>query len=281
VSKADLHVHTTASDGRYSPTEIIRKAAEAGLTVIAISDHDTVDGIPEAISAAKQFPQLRVIPALEISTDVPNGEVHVLGYFIDYTNKNFGDSLMRMRNSRVERAYKMTEKLRALGCKIEWERVREIAGSSTLGKPHIAQALLEKGYIKSFKEAFEKYIGHNGPAYVKREKLTPAEAVQLILKANGLPVLAHPLAIPDTESTIKELATSGMMGIEVYYADYSLEQINSLFKLANTYNLIPTGGSDYHGIDDANETMLGNINVPMQSIEKLFTLAEQRGFRSN
>jgi hypothetical protein len=175
----------------------------------------------------------------------------------------------------------MTEKLRTLGCKIEWERVKEIAGSSTLGRPHIAQALLEKGYIKSFKEAFDKYIGHNGPAYVEREKMTPAEAVQLVLKANGLPVLAHPLTIPNAKSTIEELKTSGIVGIEVYYADYSLEQINSLLKLANTHNLIPTGGSDYHGIDDTYETMLGDINIPMQFVEKLFTLVGQRNLRSN
>lgn len=281
MSGADLHVHTTASDGRYSPTEIIRKAAEIGLSVIAISDHDTVDGIPEAIAAAREFPLLRVIPALEISTDVSNGEVHVLGYFIDYNNQDFGDDLARMRNSRVERAYKMTEKLKTLGCKIEWERVREIAGSATLGRPHIAQALLEKGYIKSFKEAFDKYIGHNGPAYVEREKLTPAEAVQLILKTKGLPVLAHPFTVPDFETTVKELKNAGMVGIEVYYANYSPEQTNSLLKLADVYNLIPTGGSDYHGIDDTHETMLGGIAIPMQFVEKLFAVAKQRNIRYN
>lgn len=281
MPKADLHIHSTASDGRYSPAEIIRKAAEVGLTVIAISDHDTVDGIPDALSAAREFPQLRVVPAVEISTDIPNGEAHVLGYFIDYTNQNFKASLEQMRNSRLERAHKMVEKLRVMGFGIEWRRVREIAGNSTLGRPHIARALLEKGYIESFKEAFSKYIGHGGPAYVEREKLTPAEAVQLVLKANGLPVLAHPLTVPDPESTVRELKAFGMVGIEVYYADYPFEKVSSLLDLANKYNLIPTGGSDYHGIDDITETMIGDINVPICFVEELFAMAKQSGLQNS
>jgi predicted metal-dependent phosphoesterase TrpH len=281
VPKADLHIHSTASDGRYSPAEIIRKAAEVGLTIIAISDHDTVDGIPDALSAAREFPQLRVVPAVEISTDIPNGEAHVLGYFIDYTNQNFKASLEQMRNSRLERAHKMVEKLRVMGFGIEWRRVREIAGNSTLGRPHIAQALLEKGYTESFKEAFSKYIGHGGPAYVEREKLTPAEAVQLVLKANGLPVLAHPLTVPDPESTVRELKAFGMVGIEVYYADYPFEKVSSLLNLANKYTLIPTGGSDYHGIDDITETMIGDINVPMRFVEELFAMAKQSGLQNS
>ena len=281
MPKADLHVHSTASDGRYSPAEIIRKAAEVGLTIIAISDHDTVNGIPDALSAAREFPQLRVIPAVEISTDIPNGEAHVLGYFIDYTNQDFKASLEQMRNSRLERAHKMVEKLRVMGFGIEWRRVREIAGNSTLGRPHIAQALLEKGYIESFKEAFSKYIGHGGPAYVEREKLTPAEAVQLVLKANGLPVLAHPLTVPDPEPTVKELKAFGMVGIEVYYADYPFEKVSSLLNLANKYNLIPTGGSDYHGIDDITETMIGDINVPIRFVEELFAMAKQSGLQNS
>ncbi|MCX6003194.1 MAG: PHP domain-containing protein [Chloroflexi bacterium] len=281
MSKADLHVHSTASDGHCSPAEIIRKAVEVGLTIIAISDHDTVEGIPDALSAAREFPQLRVIPAVEISTDIPNGEAHVLGYFIDYTNQNLKASLEQMRNSRLERAHKMVEKLRVMGFDIEWRRVREIAGSSTLGRPHIAQALLEKGYIESLKEAFSKYIGHGGPAYVEREKLTPVEAVQLVLKANGLPVLAHPLTVPDPESTVKELKAFGMVGIEVYYADYPFEKVSSLLNLANKYNLIPTGGSDYHGIDDVTETMIGDINVPIRFVEELFAMAKQSGLQNS
>ena len=192
MSKVDLHIHSTASDGRLNPADIVRQAAERELSVIAIADHDTVDGIAPAIEAAKAFPKLKVIPAIELSTDVPQGEVHVLGYFIDYADREFHVILERMRHSRLYRARGMIAKLKNLGIHIDWERVQEIAGEGSIGRPHIAQAMLEKGYITSFKEAFDKYISRDGPAYVEREKMTPVEAVELLLQVNGLPVLAHP-----------------------------------------------------------------------------------------
>lgn len=275
--KADLHVHSSASDGRYSPAEIVQKAVDSGLKVIALTDHDTVDGIKPALSAARAFPDLMVIPGVEISTDITKGEVHVLGYFIEYTNQSFRTSLEKMRNSRLERARKMVEKLIELGCKIEWERVREIAGEGSIGRPHIAQALLEKGYIGDFKEAFSKYIGHDCPAYVKREKLTPVQAVQLILSVNGLPVLAHPLTIAEPEAVVRELKVNGLVGIETYYGDYSVNEIDSLLSLARKYNLIPAGGTDYHGVDDKSELMLGGVAVPEQYVRELINLAKQRG----
>jgi 3',5'-nucleoside bisphosphate phosphatase len=280
VFKADLHIHSSASDGRYSPAEIVRKAVASGLTVMALTDHDTVDGIAPALAAAREFPQLTVIPGVEISTDISNGEVHVLGYFIEYTKQSLKASLEKMRNSRLERARKMVEKLRSLGCEIEWERVKEIAGKATLGRPHIAQALLEKGYIKDFKEAFSKYIGHGCSAYVEREKLTPAEAVQLVLTANGLPVLAHPFEAGAVEEIVKELKTVGLVGIETYYAGYSPEKVRSLLGMADKYNLIPTGGTDYHGIDDTIEIMLGKVDVPERFVKELFNVAEKRGLKT-
>jgi len=279
VSEVDLHIHSNASDGRFSPEEVVRKSAELGLTVIALADHDTVDGIVPALEAAKTFPQLRVIPCVEISTDVPTGEVHVLGYFIDYTDRELCDTLRRMRNSRIDRARGMVDKLRNLGVHIDWSRVTEIAGSSSIGRPHIAQAMLEKGYITSIKEAFTRYIGWGGPAYVKREKLSPAEAVQLILRADGLPVLAHPLTINDPETMVTELKASGLVGIEVYYHDSTAEEINRLTSLANKYNLITTGGSDYHGLDDFTETMIGGADVPLESVEQLIARAKQQTSR--
>ena len=169
MSKVDLHMHSTASDGRLSPEGIVHKSAERGLIIIALTDHDSVDGIAPALVAAKAFPWLRVIPGVEISTDVPHGEVHVLGYFIDYTDPEFAVRLERMRHSRWGRAQGMIAKLRNLGIHIEWQRVQEIVGSGSIGRPHIAQAMLEKGYIDSIKEAFTKYIGRDGPAYVERE----------------------------------------------------------------------------------------------------------------
>jgi len=279
LPKVDLHIHSTASDGRLSPQEIVYRAVELGITIIAIADHDTVDGIAPALAAAKVFPELKVIPAIEISTDVPGDEVHVLGYFIDYTNPHFISRLESMRRSRIERAQKMVAKLKGLGVNIEWERVQHFAGGSTIGRPHIAQAMLEKSYIGSISEAFAKYIGRNGPAYVEREKMTPAEAVKLLLDVNGLPVLAHPLTIRETEAMIMEMRAAGMVGIEVYYKDYGEEQRNSLRQLAQKHHLIATGGSDYHGLED-NEIMIGDAGVPLVAAEQLLALAEHRALKS-
>jgi hypothetical protein len=255
-------------------------AVAKGLTTIALADHDTVDGVAPALEAAREFPELTVIPAVELSTDTASGEVHVLGYFIDYTNREFKASLERMRNSRIDRAEKMVAKLKELGCNIEWQRIQEIAGSGALGRAHVAQALLEKGYISSFKEAFTKYIGHDCPAYVGREKLVPAAAVQLVLKANGLPVLAHPYTSLNPETMLKELKAVGLVGVEVYYAGYLPAEVNSLLNIAQKYDLIPTGGTDYHGIDVSSDIILGGTEVPKSCVERLTALAEQRSLKT-
>jgi len=276
VSQVDLHIHSTASDGKLTPAEIIKEAAGRGLTYIALTDHDTVDGVAPAQAAAQAFPQLKVIPGVEISTDIPQGEVHVLGYFIDYTDPEFKSTLDRFRNSRLRRAQGMVAKLDNLGVHIDWERVQEIAVASSIGRPHIAQAMLEKGYISSFKQAFTEYLSRDGPAYVEREKMTPAEAVELIVRARGLAVLAHPLTAGDPEVLTTELKAAGLVGIEAHYDGYSAEEINRLVGLARRHNLIATGGSDYHGLDPANETAIGGANVPIESAEQLIARAKQR-----
>ena len=279
MSKVDLHIHSTASDGRLSPVDIIHQAVEKGLSVIAITDHDSVDGIASAVVTAKAFSKLRVIPGIELSTDVPQGEIHVLGYFIDYTDHEFQVILEGLRNSRFKRAQGMVAKLKNLGVHIDWERVQEIAGTGSIGRPHIAQAMLGKGYISSMKEAFDKYISRNGPAYVERDKMTPIEAVELILKFNGLPVLAHPFTASNPETMIIELKAAGLTGIETYYNDYTTAEINELISFADRYGLIPTGGSDYHGLETANETMIGGVDVPMESAERLIALVKQRALK--
>jgi len=171
----------------------------------------------------------------------------------------------------------MVAKLNDLGLQIHWQRVQEIAASGALGRPHIAQAMLEKGYVGSIKEAFDKYIGHGGPAYVEREKMTPLAAVELILHTRGLPILAHPLTIPDPETLLIDLKSAGLVGIEAYYNGYTSEKIDNLVSLAYKYGMITTGGSDYHGLDDSAETILGGVDVPAESVEQLMALAEQRG----
>lgn len=279
MSKVDLHIHSTVSDGKFSPEEIVSKAAALGLTIIALADHDSVDGIAPALEAAKAFPPLRIIPCVEISTDMPSGEAHVLGYFIDYTSDELNASLEKFRSSRQRRAQGMIAKLHNLGIRVDWQRVQEIAGDGSIGRPHIAQAMLEKGYITSIKDAFTGYIEHGGPAYVEREKMTPAEAVALIVRSNGLPVLAHPFTVNDPQAMVIELKTAGLVGIEAYYNGYTADEIKSLVSLADRHGLIATGGSDYHGLGDSDETMLGGVDVPVESAERLTALAEQRTLR--
>lgn len=274
MSEVDLHVHSTASDGKFSPVEIVHKAVKHGLTVIALADHDTVGGVTPAINAAKVFTQLLVIPCVEISVDAPGDEVHFLGYFVDYTNSEFIAKLDNMRHSRRERAQKMISKLSRLGINIDWQRVQEIADGGAIGRPHLAQAMLEKGYITSLKEAFIKYISRGGSAYVEREKMTAVEAVELILMASGLPVLAHPFTVGNPETLVAKLKNVGLVGIEAYYNGYTADSINQLLNLADKYELVSTGGSDYHGLDDSVETMIGGTETPMESAERLITLAK-------
>ena len=273
--KADLHLHTTASDGRLEPKDIVSLAVKVGLDVIAITDHDIIDGVTPALAAAEAFPSLMVIPGVEINTDVPRGEVHVLGYFIDYTDRKLAAALQGLRDSRRERGQRMIAKLSKLGMNIEWQRVLELAQGGSIGRPHVAQALFEKGYVSTEKEAFDKYIGHDGPAYVERYKLLPVEAVKLITDAQGLPVLAHPADIGDLNELVPKLKAVGLIGIEVYYRDYSSDVIAGLLKIAKHHDLIPTGGTDYHAFGDGSEVMIGGALTPAQSVEKLLALADK------
>jgi hypothetical protein len=275
--KTDIHLHSSASDGYFSPAELVSLAANRGLEVISITDHDTVDGIAPALAAAANFPQLEVIPGVELSTDIPHNEVHILGYFIDYQDTKFRERLKELRRSREIRAEKMVAKLANLGIEIDWQRVQQLAKGGSFGRPHLAQAMLEKGYIYSIKEAFLKYIGRDGPAYVEREKLTPLEAVTMIVKVNGLPVLAHPREIGDLETLILQLQKAGLVGIEVYYDDYSDQTIKYLASIARKYNLIACGGSDYHGLPgNDRETPIGGTNLPEESLRQLQALHQKR-----
>ena len=276
MSQVDLHIHSSASDGRLSPEEVVRESARLGLKFIALTDHDTVAGIAPALSAARAFPELTVIPGVELSTDEPQGEVHVLGYFIDYTDGELVARLDRMRGSRRERAQAMIDRLGDLGVSIEWARVQEIAGAGSIGRPHLAQAMLEKGYIGSLKEAFTDYLGRGGPAYVERRKLTPTAAVELVVQVNGLPVLAHPLTAHDPEAVVIRLKAAGLVGIEACYKGYSADEVGRLLSLADKYDLVVTGGSDYHGLDNETEVIIGGADVPLSAAEQLIALARWR-----
>lgn len=277
MGRFDLHVHTTASDGRYTAAQIVARAHELGLSVIAITDHDSVDGVKPALEAGAKLTGITVIPGVEINTDVPDGEAHILGYFVDYEAPILTDTLFRLRNTRITRAQEMIVKLGSLGLPLEWKRVQEIAGAGSVGRPHIAQAMLEKGYITSLKEAFNRYISRGGPAYVERTKITPEEAVELVLQSKGLPVLGHPFTIKDTAPMISKLQKVGLVGLEVYYNGYTPEQIQQLLSWAQHYGLLATGGSDYHGLDETAEIVMGGTDIPAAAIERFLSLAKERG----
>jgi predicted metal-dependent phosphoesterase TrpH len=261
----DLHIHTTASDGQYAPSEVVRLARALGLAAIAITDHDTTDGIEEALTAADGT-TLQVIPGVEISTDIPRSEVHILGYYVAYGERSFQATLALFRESRLNRAQRMLAKLARIGLPLDWRRVRQIAGSATVGRPHIARAMLEKGYVGSIDEAFDRYINRNGPAYVERMKVSPREAVQLILEAGGIPVLAHPIY---ESHLVPELARHGLAGVEAYYMGYTPDETRFLVDLATKHGLLVTGGSDFHGEEVQPEHLLGGVMVPQTAVSSL------------
>jgi hypothetical protein len=267
--KADLHLHTTASDGRISPEEMVRLAAQDGVEVIAITDHDTVDGIEAALAAARSFPSLTVIPGVEINTDVPHGEVHMLGFFIDYTQPSLQQRLETLRQSRRVRARRMLDKLSELGMPLEWQRIEELAAGGVIGRPHIALALLERGYVSTIRQAFDLYIGRERPAYVEREKIKPVEAVEIVVAAGGLPALAHPADIENLEGFLDQLQAAGLVALEAYYNNYSQEVTQQLVALAHKRGLIPCGGSDFHGLDSQSETPVGGVPLPRKYVEQL------------
>jgi predicted metal-dependent phosphoesterase TrpH len=277
--KADLHLHTTASDGRFSPADIVKMAIRDEVEIIAITDHDTVNGIQSALNAARSYPSLMVIPGVEINTDVPHGEVHILGFFIDYTQSWFQQRLEILRQSRLVRARRMLEKLSGLGMPLEWQHIEKLAAGGTVGRPHVALALTEKGYVSTVREAFDRYIGREGPAYVEREKIKPTEAVEIVVKAGGIPALAHPASIENLDQFLDQLQAVGLKALEAYYNNYSPEVIQRLVTLANKRGLIPCGGSDFHGLDSQSETPIGGISIPRKHIEKLLASSNKTTLR--
>jgi hypothetical protein len=261
----DLHVHTSASDGKFSPSEIVQEALRAGMSAIAITDHDTLGGIAEALAAARGS-SLEVIPGVEISTDAPSSEVHILGYFVDQDDPTLIRWLHDFQDSRVDRARRILARLSRMGLPLSLGRVEEMANGGSLGRPHIAGAMVERGYVSTIHEAFDRYIGPNRPAYVPRRKVTPVEAIQLVRGARGVPVLAHPRLV---RQLVPGLAAHGLKGIEAYYAGYRTEDTGELLDLALKHGLIATGGSDFHGEEVKPDSRLGGVAVPSQALADL------------
>jgi hypothetical protein len=277
-SRADFHCHSTASDGILSPSELVKLAYEQGVRVMALTDHDSTEGVAEARRAGERYPDFTLVPGVEMGTDIAGGEVHVLGHFLDPDDPELAETLRRSRESRVGRGRGMVERLRELGLDVTWEQVQRFAGDGAVGRPHVAQALLEKGYVSTVTEAFDKYIGRNGPAYVERQKLTPAEAVATIVRLGGVPCLAHPAELDDLDDLLVELKSAGLAAMEVYYKAYDPPTVERLREAAERSSLIPLGGSDYHGLYGEDEPFPGQMHtsLPEESIEAVLRLGRER-----
>ncbi len=274
----DLHLHTTYSDGRLKPAQLVRLCADRGLEVIAVSDHDSTEGLDEVFETASELPGLTVIPAIELSTDIPGAEVHMLGYFVDRHDPELQSALTRFRDGREHRAQRMVERLAELGLEVSWERVRELSGGGAIGRPHIAQAMVEAGHVRYPKDAFDRYLGRNGPAYAERAKLTPREAIAMLLANGAVPVMAHPTysasksdrdEVTQLREILTELKEAGLAGMEVHYGDYTPDQVEYLAALARELDLIACGGSDYHASGNPGEPEPGSVGPPPEAVEAL------------
>ena len=273
VYRADLHTHTTYSDGALSPHDLVKKAHEVGLNAVAVSDHDNVGAIDEAIEWGKQY-DVEVIPGLELSATFGEKDIHLLAYFFDHTNQNLLDYLTFFRQERLKRAERIVEKLNKINIPLTLEAVLYQAGIGSVGRPHIANALLEEGFVETYHEVFAKYIGTGGPAYEKKYQVSPQEAVKLISSARGLSFLAHPGKYT-TETELLELIKAGIDGIEVVHPSHNEARQDYYRGVVNQYFLLESGGSDFHGGKKNDDTVFGSFTVPLQVVEtmrsRLFT----------
>ncbi|OPY58212.1 MAG: error-prone DNA polymerase [Pelotomaculum sp. PtaU1.Bin035] len=263
----DMHVHTTASDGVDNPEDVVARAKALGLDALAITDHDTLEGVEPAMAAAIIY-KIEVIPGIELSTEHGGKEIHVLGYLMDLNCPEFLDKISFFRNCRVDRIGKMVIKLQELGIPVDIEKVMVISGAGSVGRPHLAAALVEAGVAATIAEAFDKYLGAGCPAYVPRFKVDPVEAVQLIRNAGGFPVMAHP-GLSNSSSLIPDLAQEGLLGLEAYHPAHSRELSSYYCRLAEEYGLIITGGSDYHGPGHKEGISLGAQTVPYTVVQNM------------
>lgn len=275
MSRLDLHLHTTHSDGSCTPTEVIGLAHQAGVTALAITDHDITSGIPEAIAAGEQY-GIEIIPGVEISSLMGSSELHILGYFLDWQDDDLNQRFKSLRDSRHHRNPQIIDRLQSLGIQITYDEVRALAGSDSVGRPHIARALMNKGVVTSAKEAFDRFLGDGKAAYVPRELPSPAEAIRWIKEARGLAVLAHPTWVKVTDQPLAELVrrlkADGLDGVEVYYSTHAARQTREYLSLAQQLGLLVTGGSDFHGLTKPDIEVgigKGSLHIPTTLLPKM------------
>jgi predicted metal-dependent phosphoesterase TrpH len=274
----DLHTHSTASDGSLPPEDLVGYAKQKGAAAIALTDHDTVEGLDKALAAGIER-KLEVVPGLEISAQYPEGSMHILGYYIDHQNSFLIKELHRLQEARRERNPKIIKKLQALGLAISLEQVQALA-QGQMGRPHMAKVLLKIGAVSSIEEAFQKYLTKGASAYVEKFRFSPREAISMILRAGGIPILAHPFSLNchslrDLKILVKKLKEKGLKGIEALYSEHTPEQTRDYLGLAGELKMIFTGGSDFHGDTNKKIDLLigkGNLKIPYQIVEALKAL---------
>lgn len=276
MAKGDFHLHSTASDGVHTPTWVMQTAAARGVRVLALTDHDSTEGLAEARAAAS-VAGLRLIPGLELSTDLGPADVHLLGFGVDVHAKPLQDFLAWQREGRLGRTRRIVEILRENGMAIEEKRVLEIAGDATVGRPHVARALVEAGCVQSVQEAFDLWLGNGKPADVNREKLAPAEAMRVVHENGGVVFVAHPIYIAeDYREPLRQLAGWGADGIETFYKHYNPAQIAAHAALARELGLATSGGSDYHGLGNPDDREIGDIPFPDDEVDAFVAFIEDR-----
>lgn len=271
MKKIDLHVHSTASDGKTSPADLVRLAKAKGLAAIAITDHDSVGGISEAVETAKNL-SVEIVPGIEVSTAYQGQDFHILGYYLEYNDKELAGELARLQDTRNRRNRMMIAKLNELGFEISYAEVasKQKNKEGNIGRPHIAEVLLDKQIVSSKEEAFAKFLGKEGLAYVNPPRISPEEGIHLIQKYKGIPVLAHP-GLYQADQLIDQFVRFGLKGIEVYHPDHSAEDKVRYLNIAKKQGLIVTGGSDYHGEreGDVFHADLGSQEVPWEALVQL------------
>ena len=276
----DLHCHSTFSDGSLTPEQLVAEAATIGLSALALTDHDTTAGVPRFLAAAAGM-SVRAVPGVELSVDCASGVMHMLGYWMDLENPELLRQMEWIRDGRAMRNRSMLEKLNALGFSMTWDEVAAFAGEDVVGRPHFAQVMLRKGYAKDKNEAFDKWLGDGKPGYADRPRLTAEVAVALIRQAGGVAVLAHPFTLRVGKEAmlalLVELAGAGLGGVECYYSEHSADLVQDYLAMAKKANLVPTGGSDFHGEVSPGIKLgvgFGGLNVPD---EVLAALEARRG----
>lgn len=271
----DLHCHSTASDGTLKPQEVVKLAVDSGLASIALTDHDTADGLDEFMKAGENF-GIETIPGIELASGYKNTELHIVGLFIDYKSRALKESMEYIVGEREDRNKRMIKALKGLGLEVSLEELEENAGGNIITRAHYANVLVNKGYVKTKQEAFDKYISAGRPGYVKRETLTPKKCIEVIRESGGIPVLAHAtlygfgyLEIHETVGLLKEY---GLMAMETMYSTYTEKQAEEMRKICEYYSLLKSGGSDFHGANKPDiilGTGMGNLRIPQEFADKM------------